>query len=177
MGACFKCRQSTFKTCHRHCLLSSETTALFLSTPFPVRTDCRNVWKKNVPYPLSDNSRHFDLHSSAEGKRLDGHAGTGGRVDRKHLGIGGVDQREIFHVGDEDSDLDHVFDRRPRFGKERPDVFQALFRLGADPFGKFSRGGINAELTGEVQRFTGFDSLRIRADGCGGPWPLPRWFS
>ena len=101
----------------------------------------------------SDDGEHFDFNQPAEGQFLDRHAGTGGRILGEYFGVFRVDQREIRHVGDEHGGFDHVFDARPSRGEERPDVLQALFRLGGDAFGEFARGGIDAELSGAVQGF------------------------
>ena len=92
----------------------------------------------------SDDGEHFDFNQPAEGQFLDRHAGTGGRVLGEYFGVFRVDQRKIRHVGDEHGGFDHVFDVRPGCGEERPDVLQALLRLGRDAFGEFARGGIDA---------------------------------
>lgn len=124
-----------------------------------------NTTKDGQRAPLALACNDLDLDEPVLGQHLDSDCRAGGEAARELALVDGIHRREVTHIGQEASRLDHIINRHACLGEDGMDVTEALLRLCRDPLGKVPRAGIDAELPGGIERIVEEYSLAVGTDG------------
>ena len=95
------------------------------------------------------------------------HRAAGGVGLGEELTIHLVHLGEVVDVRQKHGGFYHVGQGHALLGQNGLDVLQRLGRLGGDALGEGAGGGVQRQLAGNVNGFTGGNALRVGADGGG----------
>ena len=125
-------------------------------------------WRAFEKMDLLDGDA-LDFYQSILGQACSLKCSAGRIGSGEELGVNSVHGGKVSNVSQQHGGLDHVAHVSTGFRQNGFDVGQALTGLGGDVVAcKSTGGGINGNLTGDVDGIACLNGLRIGTDGGGG---------